>query len=157
MELKKASNWSLKMIIKDPFINYRFHIEIKGLETLAFSKMSQLENETEVEPYQEGGVNDYTHKFPKATSYTNITLEHGLGLDDLIYDWREKVIEGDMLKALKNGTIKLYDKDKIIDMWHFQGAWPVKLTIAELDASSSGAVLIESVELSIERFERVKK
>ena len=141
----------------DPFINYRFRIEIKGLELLAFSKMSQLENETEIEKYNEGGVNDYTHKFPGTTSYSNITLEHGLGIDDLIYDWREKVISGDVMSAMKNGTIKLYKENEVIDMWHFQGAWPVKLTIAELDANSSGDVLIESVELSIESFERVKK
>lgn len=145
------------MTFTDPFINYRFRIEIEGLEALGFSKMSQLENETEIETYIEGGVNDYTHKFPSSTSYSNITLEHGLGLDDLIYDWREKVIQGNMLEALKSGTIRLYDNEEIIDMWHFQGAWPVKLTIAELDARSSGDVLIESVELTIERFERVKK
>jgi len=141
----------------DPFVNYRFRVEIKGLESLGFSKMSQLENETEVETYNEGGVNDYAHKFPSSTSYSNITLEHGLGVDDLIYDWREKVISGDVMGALKSGTIKLYKNNEVVDMWHFQGAWPVKLTISELDANSSGDVLIESVELSIENFERVKK
>ena len=143
------------MVFEDPFINYRFHIEIEGLDTLGFSKMSQLENVTEIETYLEGGVNDYTHKFPSSTSYTNITLEHGLGLDDLIYDWREQVIQGNMLEALKSGIIRLYDNDEVVDMWYFQGAWPVKLTIAELDARASGDVLIESVELVIERFERV--
>jgi hypothetical protein len=50
----------------DPFINYRFHIEIEGLETLGFTKMSQLENVTEIETYLEGGVNDYIHKFPSS-------------------------------------------------------------------------------------------
>ena len=145
------------MSITDPFINYRFHIEIEGLELLGFSKMSQLENQTEIETYIEGGVNDYTHKFPSSTSYSNITLEHGFGVDDLIYDWREKVIEGNMLEALKSGTIKLYSGNEILDMWNFQGAWPVKVSIGELDAGSTGGVLIESVELSIERFERVKK
>lgn len=142
--------------MKDPFVNYRFHIEIEGLEALGFSKMSQLENETKIEEYFEGGVNDYSHKFPSTTSYTNITLEHGIGLDDLIYNWRKKVVEGDMLKAQKIGIIRLYNNGKISDMWYFEGAWPVKLTIAELDANNNGAVLIESVELTIERFERVK-
>ena len=145
------------MLRTDPLINYRFHVEIEGLETLGFSKMSGLENVTEIETYLEGGVNGYAHKFPSSTSYTNITLEHGLGLDDLIYDWRDKVIAGNMLEALKSGTIRLYNNDEVIDMWYFQGAWPVKLAIAELDSRGSGDVLIESVELSIERFERVKK
>lgn len=141
----------------DPFINYRFRIEIEGIELMGFNKMSILENETGIETYSEGGQNNIVHKFPKETSYANIVFEHGLSIDNTIYNWREDVIKGEISESIRSGTIKVYNQNFMRSIWHFHGAWPCKLTIDELDASAGGggAVLIEKVELVIERFDRI--
>lgn len=140
----------------DPFVNYRFCIEIEGIELMGFNKMSPLENETEIEEFKEGGLNHHSHKLPKATTYKSITFEHGLSIDNSVYNWREDVIKGKISDSLRSGTIKVYSQNFMRSIWHFHGAWPSKLTIAELDSSAgaSGQVLIESFVLEIERFER---
>ncbi|MEA3354630.1 MAG: phage tail protein [Campylobacterota bacterium] len=139
------------------FVNYKYKIEIKGIESMAFSEMSELSNETDVFPYKEGGRNGYVHKFPEHTEYTNIELKHGMGLDDDIYKWRNQVISGELDAAKRNGTIKLYNnegEDETDCVWSFYNAWPSKLSVSSLDAKSNGEVIIESVELVVERFER---
>lgn len=160
----------------DPiFLNYNFIIEIDGIEKFYFKEMSELSNETEVETYEEGGLNGYVHRFPKHTEYSTITLKRGLGIDNELYEWRQLVINGQMDKAKKDGTIKFYKKyfdestkSKISagtfkradasytessKVFGFYNAWPSKLEISEVDASSNGEVVIESVELVLERFE----
>lgn len=143
--------------LMDPFINYRFRIEIEGIEMMGFSKMSALDNKTEVFSYVEGGVNNHAHKFPEGTTtYENITFEHGLSVDNALYNWREDVIKGKISESMRSGTIKVYNQNYMRSIWHFHGAWPCQLTIAELDGSTQGgAVLIESMVLVIERFERL--
>jgi phage tail-like protein len=140
----------------DPFVNYRYRVELEGIEMMGFSKITELSNDTNTFSYKEGGLNNYEHKLPNGTTYSNITLEHGLSLDNTLYEWREKVISGNMEEALKNGSIKVYSQNNLTSIWYFYGAWPSKLSISGLDASAggSGEVLLESVELVIERFER---
>ncbi len=140
----------------DPFINYRYRVELEGMEMMGFSKVSELANETDIFTYKEGGLNNREHKLPNATSYSNIVLEHGLSLDNTLYEWREQVINGNMEEALKNGSIKVYSQNNLTSIWYFYGAWPSKLNISGLDASAggSGEVLLESIELVVERFER---
>ena len=140
----------------DPFINYRYRVELEGMEMMGFSKVSELSNETDIFTYKEGGLNNHEHKLPNTTSYSNIILEHGLSLDNTLYEWREKVISGNMEEALKNGSIKVYSQNNLTSIWYFYGAWPSKLNISGLDASAggSGEILLESVELVVERFER---
>jgi phage tail-like protein len=143
-------------IIQDPLLNYRFRIEIEGegMESMGFSKMSELSNETKTTPYKEGGLNNRTYYLPEHTEYSTITLEHGLSLDQSLYDWRQDVIDGNMLDALKDGLIKIYREDGEYDIWEFHGAWPSKLVVSGFDATGSGDILVESIELVIERFER---
>lgn len=137
----------------DPLVNYRYKVEIDGMETLGFSKVSEISNETEIFTYKEGGLNSVAHKLPNGSSTSNIVLEHGLGLDDTLYEWREAVINGDLDDALKSGSIKIYSEGEASTIWYFDGAWPCKLTTSSLEANG-GEVVIESVELVVERLER---
>ena len=152
----KSTSSNNNNIQSDPFINYRYRVELEGMELMGFSKVSELSNETDLFTYKEGGLNNHEHKLPNTTSYSNIVLEHGLSLDNTLYEWREKVISGNMEEALKNGSIKVYSQNNLTSIWYFYGAWPSKLNISALDASAggSGEVLLESVELVVERFER---
>ena len=140
------------------FLNYSFIVEIDGIEQFGFKQMNELNNETEIIDYKEGGLNAYVHQFPAHTTFSNIVLKHGLGINDALYEWRQFVLDGQMDQAKRNGTIKFYtngnDGSEVTKVWYFYGAWPFKLEISEVDATSSGEVIIESIELVIERFER---
>jgi len=140
------------------FLNYQYIIEIDGIESLGFKEMSEFSNETEAYRYAEGGLNGYVHKFPEHTEFSNIELKRGVGIDDTLYDWRQQVIDGEMDQAKRNGTIKFYNFDKdgneISKVWAFYNAWPSRLEISAFDATGNGEVIIESVSLVVERFER---
>ena len=47
---------------KDPFLSFNFAVEIKGLVVGGFNEVSGLQDETEVQDYREGGVNEYIQR-----------------------------------------------------------------------------------------------
>jgi len=77
-----------------PYTSFRFRIEIAGITIAQVSEVTGLVFETETEPYEEGGVNDYVHQLPKRTKYQHITLKRGItDLEDM-WKWYQDVISG---------------------------------------------------------------
>ena len=131
---------------QDPYIAYNFVVEVEGLQIGGFTEVTGLSSEIELESYQEGGVNDYTHKFPKQTTYPNLVLSRGLTNDDVLWQWYQEASQGRI--KIKNGTITLRDSQgKEVMWWNFKQAYPVKWEGPQFNASSD--------EIAIERFELV--
>jgi phage tail-like protein len=131
---------------RDPYGSFNFLVEIDGIIAGGFSEVSGLQIETEVESYNEGGVNDYIHQLPKGTKYTNIVLKHGLTDLDMLWNWYKDVIQGKINR--KNGIIFLLDNDRIPVMWwEFYEAYPVKWIGPELKADSN-SIAFETLELA---------
>ncbi|MGE5457231.1 MAG: phage tail protein [Methanococcaceae archaeon] len=128
-----------------PYTSFRFRIEIGGITVAQVSEISGLQFETETEPIEEGGVNDYVHQLPKRTKYQHITLKRGItDLDELWY-WYQDVVNGNFQR--KSGSIILMDvtgEEKW--RWNFEEAYPVKWTGPDLKADSN-TVAFESIEL----------
>lgn len=130
----------------DPLMSFRFLVEIDGITTAHASEVSGLQIETETEPYEEGGVNDFVHQLPKRTKYQRITLKRGITERDELWGWYQEVISGQFKR--KNGAIILMDitgQEKW--RWNFQEAYPVKWTGPDLKADSN-TVAFEAVELA---------
>ncbi len=70
----------------DPYFSFQFLIEINGLITGGFSEVSGLQVEIETEEYREGGTNDYVHKLPKGTKYSNLVLKRGITDSDVLWN-----------------------------------------------------------------------
>jgi phage tail-like protein len=129
----------------DPFHVFNFYVEVEGLLVAGFSECSGLQVETEVQEYAEGGLNDYMHHFRGRTKYPPLILKRGLTLNNQLWQWHQRVIEGNVER--KNGTIYLRDTTQSpVVWWNFKKAFPVKWTGPELRANSSD-VAIESIEL----------
>jgi phage tail-like protein len=132
---------------KDPYLAFRFLVEIKGLPVGGFSEVSGLQAEIEVKEYQEGGQNNYIHKLAGPVRYpSNLVLKHGLTTDETLWNWYQKVMQGTIER--RNGSIVLLDsagEEKW--RWNFSEAYPVKWTGPDLKANNS-AVAIESIELA---------
>ncbi len=129
-----------------PYASFRFRVEIDGITEAQFSEVTGLSLETEVEPYEEGGVNDFVHQLPKRTKYQHIILKHGITDKDELWRWYEDVIRGDFKR--KSGAIILMDlsgEDKL--RWEFIKAYPVKWSGPDLKADSS-TVAFETIELA---------
>jgi phage tail-like protein len=131
---------------KDPYLSFRFLVEIQGLIVGGFSEVSGLQAETETEDIPEGGVNDYVHKLPKITKYPNITLKRGITDSDALWNWHQDVVKG-IIKR-KSGFIILLDGEGNEKWrWSFERAYPVKWTGPELRADGN-TVAVESIELA---------
>ena len=77
----------------DPYRAFRFLVEIGGIELGGFQSVSGIERETKIEPYREGGVNDYEHQHASLTTYPPLTLKRGL-VDPVLWGWHQAVIAG---------------------------------------------------------------
>lgn len=130
----------------DPLMSFRFLVEIGGITTAHASDVNGLQIETETEPYEEGGVNDFVHQLPKRTKYQHITLKRGITDRDELWGWYQEVISGKFRR--KSGAIILMDatgKEKW--RWNFHEAYPVKWTGPDLKADSN-TVAFETIELA---------
>ena len=129
-----------------PYTSFRFRIEIGGITVAQVSEVTGLQIETETEPYEEGGVNDFVHQLPKRTKYQHISLKRGITDRDELWEWYQKVISGKFKR--KSGAIVLMDITGENEKWrwNFHDAYPVKWTGPDLKADSN-TVAFETVEL----------
>jgi phage tail-like protein len=128
----------------DPYRVFRFIVEIEGLQAGGFQSVTGIERQTQVEPYREGGVNDFEHQLVVKTTYPALTLKRGL-VNRSMWEWHQDVIEGRVQR--RTVSVLLLDLDgNEAWRWVCVGAYPAKWTGAELDGLAN-AVATESVEL----------
>lgn len=132
---------------KDPYLSFRFRVEIDGIENGGFTEVSGLQAEVEVFDYREGGVNEFIHKLAGPVRYpSNVTLKHGLMEADRIWKWEQEMLDGRIERH--NMSIILMDaagRDKW--RWEFKKAYPVRWSGPDLRASTA-EVAIETLELA---------
>lgn len=129
----------------DPFMSFRFRVEIDGITFAQMSEVTGIQIETETESYEEGGVNDFVHQLPKRTKYQKIILKRGITELDQMWQWYQDVVNGKFER--KSGAIILLDitgEDKC--RWNFSAAYPVKWSGPDLKADSN-TIAFETVEL----------
>jgi phage tail-like protein len=131
----------------DPFLSFRFHIEIGNLEVGEFSEVTGLQAEVEVFEYREGGVNDFIHKLAGPARYpSNLILKHGLMDADQIWKWHRQILRGDIKRT--NVSILLMDEEgRAKWLWEFKDAYPVKWSGPDLRAGTA-EVAVETLELA---------
>lgn len=125
--------------------NFRFIVELDGVFAGGFSEISGLEAETEYEEYQEGGVNQFTYRFPKATKFPPLVLKRGISTSNSLWEWFEHTMTGSIKR--KTGSIIMYNhQGDEVCRWSFEDAYPIKWSGPNL-ASISNEVAIESIEI----------
>lgn len=136
---------------EDPWNSYRFAIEIQGIQEAEFLECSGLQVEVKAEPYEEGGLNGFTHKLPGRRSYSNITLKRGLTSSTQLLDWLDRIGTLDAKGSeVRNVSILLLDHTGTPQRrYNLTGAFPTKWTGPSLNASTS-TTLVESVELAFQ-------
>lgn len=138
--------------IIDPFATFKFHVEIGSITEAAFTECSGLEMSTEVFEYQEGGENEFVHKFPGRTKVSNITLKHGFTTSNELFTWY-KEMESCLQKGKKfnfrSVTITLYSSAEmgVLMRWTLDRAFPVKW-VGPSFKSDEAAVAVESIEFA---------
>lgn len=138
----------------DPFRNFNFLVELEGISQASFIECSGLSATTEVIEMREGGDNTTVRKLPGKTTYANITLRWGTTFSTELWQWREQVIQGNILR--KNGSIVVYDLSNHTEVarWNFIAAWPTEWQGPDFNATGA-EIAIESLVLAHEGIVRV--
>ena len=143
---------------KDPLIAAFFTLEMQGAVKGVFKSLENLGSENELSEYKASGdKGQQVVKYqPGLLKWNAVTLKQGVTDDLTFWEWREKVEQGDMQAARKNGSFVMHNtKGEAVAQWDFVNAWPRAIKGPGGDASSS-EVAIEELELVSEGYKRVK-
>ena len=136
----------------DPYKNFRFRVEIDGIQQASFAECAGLGSEIEVVEYREGSDPSAVRKLPGTVTYPDIVLRWGVTDSRELYNWHLGIINGNLQR--KNGSVVLLDdsgQERI--RWNFFQAWPSKWVGPTLNARSDD-VAIETLVLTCERQEQ---
>ncbi len=138
--------------VDPPFVG-KFRLTVGSLEIGAFTEVSGLSVQLDVEELAEGGQNAYTHKLLGRMKWPNIVLKRGLTNTDVLFKWLlEHSGEGLTGKGNKvgpgeDGSITvLHANGKPARAWNLMGVRPVKWSGPRL-AASSRDLAIEELEV----------
>jgi len=130
----------------DPYLDFRFLVEIEGVIAAGFAEVSGLEIEVETEDYEEGGRNDFIHTKPGRASYANLELQKGLTESRELVGWISDVAAGRIER--KNVFVFLQDsRGQPKWGWQCKQAYPVRYAGPDLQADQ-GEVAMETLELT---------
>lgn len=138
------------MARRDPYTNARFKLQIGGIEQAAFAECAIADSTTDPIEYRTGDMPGSAQKQPGLTKYGNITLKWGLTDSKELWDWRQKVVDGNIEVARKNGSIIIMDEQQnAVVQWNFVNGWPSKYDPADLNAKGND-IAIETLEITHE-------
>ncbi len=142
-----------------PFVgNFNFLVEIEGITPDStsiiggFSEVSGMSSYSEVIEYRVGNSKSVI-KVPGRTRVGNIVLKKGLTSGVELERWRSAIEKG--VRDVRSGSIILLDHEmNEKTRWNFYEAWPCRYEAPALDASGD-SVAVETLELCVERIERI--
>lgn len=121
---------------------------------IGFSEVSGLGGSIEIHPYQEGGRNHTTLKFPTRADFGNITFKRGVAFVPAVFDWFQSVRRGNF-GARRSIMIAHLDEAGVpAQVWSVRRAIPTSYTGPNWDATQS-TVAVESLEVVHEGIELV--
>ena len=136
----------------DPYLIFRFRVEIAGIQQAGFMECTGLGSQIEVVEYREGGDNASVRKLPGKISYPDIVLKWGVTDSQELYRWHLQAIQCNLLR--KDGSVVLLDSQGNEKLrWNFFSAWPSKWSGPTLNATGND-VAIEELTLTCERQEQ---
>ena len=136
---------------KDPLPVFCFKVDLNlgggGGAAAFFKSVTGLKYETETSDVKEGGVNGTTWKLVGATKWSNIVLKRGFTSDSELLSWRDGWMSGQKMTRVRGTITQLNSKLESVAEWSFEGGWPTKWELSELDASKN-EVAIETLEIA---------
>ncbi len=124
-----------------------FYVEMLPTATIVagFTECSGLSAKVDFDTYFEGGVNNQQRIFLKHTSFSEVTLKHGVTNDPSFWNWFTATTG-----RRRNIRILLFNQaGETKQCWTLIGAVPVGWTAPSLQADGT-AVAIEELKLAFE-------
>ncbi len=137
------------MADEDPLIGFNFMLELEGQIAGYFTECSGIGSEHELVEHKvvDSSGHELVKKVPGRLKWGDVTLKRGITSDMKIWEWREKVVKGDVVGARTNCTITMLSRDYTpVAKWNFENSWPSKVSGPSLK-SDSNEVGVEEVTL----------
>lgn len=140
----------------DPYRNFRFKVQIEGIQIASFAEATIPDSSTEAVPYREGTDLPHERKLSGLTKYGNITLKKGLTDSMDLYNWRKQIEDSGAINARKSMSLILIDEEgNEKAQWDIEAAWPTKYDPSDFSAKAN-EVVIETLEIVHEGIKRAK-
>ncbi len=146
------------MAERDPLIGARFALDVDGVVSAFFASASGFNNSSEVVTHQavDASGKSVIQKIPGDLTWDDLTLTRGITDDSALWDWRQKVIDGDVVGARANGSVIMYNQaGEEVARFNFTNGWPSSWKGPDV-SSEDQAVAIEEITIAHEGLERVK-
>lgn len=139
----------------DPFLGFRFRVEIDGIQTAAFSEATIPDTTTQTADYREGTDAKNVRKLSGLNQYGNVTLKKGLSAGRDLADWQALCEQFGAAKNRRTISLILVDDEgNDSARWDVREAWPTKINTTGFNATGN-SVMIETLEIVNEGVSRV--
>jgi phage tail-like protein len=134
-------------------VGFRFEVTFVELSTtpIGFKEISGITMELQTEDVTSGGENDFKYRLPTTATSTNLVLKRALVPDNsMLLDWWDDTMGFAYTSIIKVSEVivDLLDENGDVQVsWAFERAYPVKLSMADLNSEES-KVFIETLELT---------
>ncbi|GGI46867.1 phage tail protein [Paenibacillus marchantiophytorum] len=139
---------------RDPYRNFRFRIEVEGIQQAGFSEISGFDASLSVIEYREGNETITPRKLPGLAKYGNISLKWGVTDSLDMYNWMSESIQGKISRKTVT-IIAINEEGGDVATWQVIEAWPSKYSAPSFKGTGN-EVAIESLELAHEGMTRTK-
>lgn len=143
-----------------PLLGFSFAVQFSGIGNgpdNAFTELSGLTTEFEIERMNEGGENRFAHQLPGQIKYTNLVLKRGIfQISSPLREWCVETFENGLSKRIevRDLDVMLLDEEgNPAVVWSVSEAWPVKIETGAFHATEN-EVAVETLEFAYSRFER---
>lgn len=143
-----------------PPVGFHFKVEVLGLtpvaDDLRFVEVGGLTIEVTTEEMAEGGENRFVQRYPGRSKYSDLVLKRGLLKGSKVWEWAQNCIENLDIDPRDVNVTLLNEQHEPLMTWHLVGAFPVKWSISDLNATAN-AFVVETLTLSYRFFRRSER
>ena len=145
------------MAERHPLIGAHFALDVDGVVSAFFKEASGFSNSSEVVTHQavDAAGKSVVQKIPGDLTWDDLTLSRGITDDKALWDWRQKVIDGDVAGARANGSVIMYNQaNEEMARFNFTNGWPSSWKGPDV-SSEDQSVAVEEITIAHEGLERV--
>ncbi|MBQ1500540.1 MAG: phage tail protein [Sphingomonas sp.] len=143
---------------QDPLRNFRYRLEIDGIEQAGFSEVAIGETSNDPIEYREGNELTTVRKLNGLTKHANITLKWGVTDSTELTAWFQMVNDGATPLDSARRTVVIRAQNEAGEdkaAWEVTRAWPTKYNPTDLNGKGTD-VAIDQLELCNEGIRRIQ-
>ena len=143
-----------------PPVGFHFKVQIVGSKSeddAAFTEVSGLDMEIDVQEIKEGGENGFSHRLPGRVKHSNLVLKRGVLVKGSQFsNWCKSMLQDGVIGKItcKDLNVFLLDEaSRPLLTWSCARAWPVKWNVGAFD-STKNDVAVETLEFAFQTLTR---